>query len=116
MAPPPAPAPTPAEAALPVSPAKVTVSLEGSTVVVKWNPAAGKLAGYTIYRAFPGDDVGAPLNGSPTSDTTFRDRTAQEGKTYVYWVVSQGADGKTSPPSGRQTVEVPSTGGVVPFF
>jgi hypothetical protein len=91
--------------------------MEGSTVVIKWNPVAGKdVAGYVVYRAFPGDDTGAPLSGSPASDTVWKDRTAQEGKTYVYWVVTQSVEGRQSAASARQTVAVPKSGGVVPFF
>ncbi len=111
--PPAAPAATP----LPPAPEKVSVSLEGSTAVVKWNPVPGKnLAGYLVYRAFPGDDIGAPLMGNPIADTAWKDRTAQEGKTYVYWVVAQSLEGTQGPASSRQTVEVPKSGGVVPFF
>ena len=100
------------------APERVTAELEGSTVVVKWNPVASRvpLAGYVVYRAFPGDDVGAPLNSAPTKDTVWRDRTAKEGTTYVFWVVAQTLEGKQSPASAKQKVEVPRSGGVVPFF
>ena len=114
--PPAAPA-APSADAVP-APERVAAELEGSTVVVKWNPVSSKvpLAGYLVYRAFPGDDVGAPLNGSPTRDTVWRDRTAKEGTTYMYWVVAQTLEGRQSPASSRSKVEIPKTGGVVPFF
>ncbi|MEK7477591.1 MAG: fibronectin type III domain-containing protein [Candidatus Coatesbacteria bacterium] len=100
------------------APGKVTAELEGSTVVIKWNPVASKvpLAGYLVYRAFPGDDTGAPLNSAPTTDTVWRDRTAKEATTYVFWVVAQTLEGKQSAASAKSKVEIPKTGGVVPFF
>ncbi len=114
----PAPAAPSAEAGVPAAPEKVTATLEGSTVVVRWNPVGGRvpLAGYLVYRALPGDDTGAPLNGSPIGDTVYRDRTAKEGSTYTYWVVAQTVEGRQGTRSARQQVEVPKAGGVVPFF
>lgn len=87
-------------------------------MVVKWNPVSSKvpLAGYVVYRAGSTDEQGAPLNGSPTSDLQYRDRSAQEDRTYVYWIVAQTVEGKQSPPSAKSTVKVPKTGGAVPFF
>lgn len=103
---------------MPAAPDKVTVELEGSTVVIKWNPVGGRipLAGYLVYRAMPGDDTGAPLNGAPVNDTMYRDRTAKEGTTYGYWVVAQTVEGKQGARSPRREVAVPKAGGVVPFF
>ena len=119
---PPAPdatkAPEPEAAATPPAPGKVSASLEGSTVVVKWNPVSSKtpLAGYQIYRAYPGDEQGAPVNTSPVRETFYRDRSPQEGRTYMYWVVAQTVEGKVSVPSTKVKVDVPKAGGVVPFF
>jgi hypothetical protein len=130
---PPVPAPppsgTPAAAPMPANPAttqvayvppapeKLAVAIEGSVAVVKWNPIASKvaLAGYVVYRALPGDEKGAPLAGSPTSDTIYWDRTIQEGKTYLYWVTAQTVEGQQSPPSNKFKVDVPKSG-AVPFF
>ena len=94
-------------------------SLEGSAVVVKWNPVAAKipLAGYLVYRAFPGDDTGTSLTPSPTKDTAWKDRTAQAGKTYLYWIVAQTTEGAKSSASAKAKVDVPgAAGGSVPFF
>ena len=95
----------------------MSASIEGTAVVIKWNPAYSKLpiVGYLIYRSFPGDETGATLNSSPTSDTSYKDRTAKEGTTYVYWVCTQGGDGKLSTPSSKQKVELPGASSV-PFF
>lgn len=86
-------------------------------MVVKWNPAFSKLAivGYMVYRAFPGDETGAPLTSAPIDDTVYKDRTAKEGMSYVYWVCTQGADGKLSVASGKPKVDIPKSTGV-PFF
>ena len=103
---------------MPPAPDKVTLSLEGSTVVVAWNPVSSKipLAGYQIYRAGSTDEPGAVLNSQPTTDAKYRDRTAIEGKSYVYWVVTQTVEGKVSAASPKSKVDVPKTGGAVPFF
>ena len=86
--------------------------------MVKWNPVSSKtpLAGYQIYRAYPGDEQGAPVNTSPVRETFYRDRSPQEGRTYMYWVVAQTVEGKVSVPSTKVKVDVPKAGGVVPFF
>jgi hypothetical protein len=96
----------------------VTLNLEGSTVVVKWNPVSSKvpLAGYLVFRAGSPDEQGAALNGSPTSDLQYRDRSAQEDRSYVYWVVAQTVEGKQGPASAKASVKVPKSGGAVPFF
>ena len=101
----------------PPPPERTSAYIEGSTVVVKWNPAFSKIpiVGYMVYRSFPGDETGAPLTSAPINDEQYKDRTAKEGMTYVYWVCTQGADGKLSPPSGKPKVEIPKSTGV-PFF
>ena len=71
--------------------------------------------GYIIYRAFPGDETGAPLNSTPQEDSTYKDRTTKEGMNYIYWICTQGADGKLSIPSGKPKVEMPKSSSV-PFF
>jgi len=122
-APAPAPAATPptapptADTAAPAAPEKVSVSIEGSTVVIRWNPVSSKTSidGYIVYRSYPGDETGAPLNSSPTEDSVYKDRAAKEGSTYVYWVCTQAADGKLSNPSSKQKVEIPKSS-AVPFF
>ena len=112
----PPPAEPPPTAAVPV-PEKVSVSIEGSTAVIRWNPAYSKapIAGYMVYRAFPDDQTGTALTSDPTSDTTYKDRSAKEGLTYVYWVCTQNAEGKLSSPSNKAKAEIPKSTGV-PFF
>jgi hypothetical protein len=92
--------------------------LEGSTVVITWNPVASKvpLAGYLVYRAQAGDPAGAPLTAAPINDTIWRDRTAKPGGEYVYWIVAQTVEGKLGSASARQSVSIPKSGGAVPFF
>lgn len=112
------PAPATPDAGVPPAPEKVSLTLEGSTVVVKWNPVSSKvpLAGYLVFRAGSAEEQGAALNGSPTSDLQYRDRSAQEDRTYVYWVVAQTVEGKQGPASPKSSVTVPKSGGAVPFF
>ena len=101
---------------LPPTPEKVDVKLEGTTVVIKWNPVASKtpLAGYVVYRAYL-RGAGYPLTDVPVRSTTYRDRSAKPGTTYEYWVSSQTIEGRTSESSPRRAVEIP-TSGPIPFF
>jgi hypothetical protein len=110
--------PDAADAGLPPAPEKVTLSLEGSTVVMKWNPVSSKvpLAGYLVFRAGSPDAPGTALNGSPTSDLVYRDRSGEEDRSYTYWVLAQTVEGKQGPASAKSTVKIPKTGGAVPFF
>ncbi len=104
---------------VPAAPRKVSITLEGSTVVVKWNPVSSKpiaVAGYIVYRGTPGASTGKALNDTPTKKTVFRDRKAEGGKSYDYWVVTQTVEGGTSAPSKKINVDVPKSGSVVPFF
>jgi fibronectin type 3 domain-containing protein len=102
---------------VPPAPEKVNVTLEGSTAVVKWNPIASKvpLAGYLIYRAASADEEGTALAG-PIIDTVYRDKTVKEGKSYVYWIISQTKEGKQSSASAKFKLDVPKSTSAVPFF
>ncbi len=122
-APPDSSPPLPAEQAQPSAatlpaPARFSARVEGTTVDMSWNPipTKEKLAGYLVYRGAPGDDDGAPLNSKPVSKTSYRDRSAEMGESYYYWVVGQTVEGRLSEPSRKVKVDMPKSKGVVPFF
>ena len=121
-APPPVPVPSepvsPQPEYVPPAPEKVEVTLDGSIAVIKWDPAASTepLAGYIVYRAGSAEEEGTSLSANPSPDTEYRDKTAKEGETYVYYVVAQTKAGKKSAPSGKSKVDIPKSSGAVPFF
>ncbi|WP_162564279.1 MULTISPECIES: PA14 domain-containing protein [Microbacterium] len=79
------------------------------SVSLTWQPVDGA-SGYSIYRSdvSPVDTSGAPLNGSPLSETSFTDDSLVPGATYYYAVVAHADGLPVSDASNEVKVDVPA--------
>jgi hypothetical protein len=90
---PPQPSPTPQ---VPHPPATLTVSVQGSQVILTWTPPAdnggASITSYAIYR---GTDLGSPTHVITISGDTYvwKDESVERGRTYHYWVVAENSVG-----------------------
>ncbi|MBL7998702.1 MAG: hypothetical protein JNL32_08710 [Candidatus Kapabacteria bacterium] len=91
----------------PVAPFVSSVTTNGRTVKILWNPPTDHaLSGYYVNRYDDSSSTPLTLNINPLtkSATSFEDRTTQQGKTYWYEVVSIDTAFNYSPPSKRAVV------------
>lgn len=100
---------------VPAAPGDLTASAEAKGIVLTWTkPAVAAtanatpfLAGYNIYRAAASetsDDLGAPINATPVTQTTFTDTPPYGAYSYrVTAVASPGPPRVESDPSPRVT-------------
>jgi hypothetical protein len=97
---------TPRDTFPPEAPRQLAAVSDDKGVSLIWEQnTEGDLAGYLVLRGdAPGEKL-APLNASPTRETTYRDNTVQPGRTYVYAVVAvdTAVPPNVSEPSNRTT-------------
>ena len=87
------PAPQPQ---VPQPPAYLTISLEGSGVVLTWsyppNDGGAPITGYRIYRGST-QDKPTLLTSVPAGTQSWKDGSTEKGKTYYYWVAAENSVG-----------------------
>jgi hypothetical protein len=78
------------------------------SVTITWAAASTPVAGYNVYRT---SRPGGPVKLTPriVSTTQFTDKTAEGGRTYLYYVTSVDSKGIESNPSEQVTITVPTT-------
>ena len=84
-------------------PGAVRVTIEGQTVLVKWNASRLQdLQGYRLYRREEGNPA-VPLGGELFALTSgeYRDRTASKGKKYYYSISTVDKWGRESEQSAE---------------
>jgi len=90
--------PTPPPQA-PQPPASLTVSLEGSGVVLTWsyppNDGGAPITGYRIYRGSTEDNQSL-LASVPVGTQSWNDGATEKGKSYYYWVVAENSVGMSN--------------------
>ena len=95
----------------PPAPPRGFTAIPGEGVVsLTWDAGDERdLLGYVVYRREPPQLVPVRLTEQPIPGTTFTDRTARRGATYVYTVtaVDRSARRNESVPSGEVEVSVP---------
>ena len=56
-------------------------------VVLTWTPAAdASFRGYNVYRSETTEEAFTRINGELVTETTYRDKTVEPGKTYLYQI------------------------------
>ncbi len=86
-------------------PTGLTATASNGKVALSWTPSNGETDGYDVYRGtLPGYENGLLITINPTSDPTFVDTKAVNGKTYYYFVVALNTNGSSDP-----SVEVSAT-------
>jgi hypothetical protein len=101
---------TPADLTPPVSPQGLTAIPAPGAVELSWRAnTEPDLLGYLVYRREPPMPTAVRLTETPLSPTTFTDRSARPGATYVYSVtaVDRSTRRNESAPSAEAEVTVP---------
>lgn len=93
----------------PQPPISLTVSLEGSGVVLTWsyppNDGGAPITGYKIYRGSTQDNPSL-LTSVPAGTQSWNDGSTEKGESYYYWVVAENSVG-TSDMSQAARATVP---------
>lgn len=101
---------TPQDALAPAPPQGVIAIPGEGVVALTWDASDERdILGYVVYRREPPQLASVRLTAQPAPGTTFTDRTARRGATYVYTVtaVDRSARGNESVPSTEVQVTVP---------
>ncbi len=86
----------------PAPPKSLAAVASAGSVNLIWEPSdSSDVAGYIVLRAEAAGATLAPLMEAPMSETTFVDKTARAGTTYVYAVVAVDKAGNRSAESNR---------------
>jgi hypothetical protein len=84
---------------VPQPPVSLTVSLEGSGVVLTWssppNDGGAPITGYRIYRGSTQDNQSL-LTSVPVGTQSWNDGATEKGKSYYYWVVAENSVGMSN--------------------
>lgn len=89
---------------------QIDANFHDGTVYISWpmSPEAD-LAGFKVYRATENGTIGTPLVKGllPINQTFFEDKTAREGKAYLYRVAAVDAAGNEGPASAAVQIRIP---------
>jgi predicted phage tail protein len=97
-------------AVVPVAPQELRAAAAGPTVIeLRWGNVSGE-SGYRLERRLDGTDAYTQIGTTAADVLTFRDATAEPGKTYVYRVRAFNAVGN-SPYSNRASATTPAGDG-----
>ena len=94
---------TPADTTAPTAPTSPTLTLNSSSITVKWTASTdnNRVANYVIYRN------SAKL--ATVTGTSYTDTSVKQGTTYSYFVVAVDPSGNISSHSTTQTMKFPDT-------
>jgi fibronectin type 3 domain-containing protein len=76
-------------------------------VTLNWNPSAGSVDGYNLYRGTVSGGPYTRINSALDTSTTAVDNTVISGQTY-YYVVTAVAGSKESAYSNQATAAIPT--------